>query len=156
MLAPRLPPDFKWPLPPPFTGASEEAAHLAAMRRRSKLVLCVDDDVTIRDIVKHCLQEAGYPVLSCRDGELALIMLNRFQPSVVLLDIDMPGLDGYQTLAEIRQRFPALRTKIVFLTGRRSIDDLRAARRVGVDDSLIKPFTRANLVRRVDRWAGLI
>jgi DNA-binding response OmpR family regulator len=140
----------------PFIGTMAELAQLAASRRRSKLVLCVDDDRSIRDIVKHCLKEAGYPVLNCRDGELALTMLTRFQPSIVLLDIDMPELDGVQTLAEMRRRFPDLRPKVVFLTGRRSIDDLRSAKSVGGDDYMIKPFTRANLVRRVDRWAGLI
>lgn len=134
----------------------EELVRLAASRRRNKLVLCVDDDLTIRDIVKHCLQEAGYPVLTCKDGETALTMLTRFQPAVVLLDVDMPEVDGFQTLAAIRQRFPDLKSRVVFLTGRRALEDVRAAKRMGADDYVAKPFTRANLVRRVDRWTGLV
>jgi len=156
MLTPHLSFDSRLSVASPFVGTLEDLARLSAARRRNKLVLCVDDDLAIRDIVKHCLQEAGYPVLTCRDGETALTMLTRFQPAVVLLDVDMPEIDGIQTLATMQRRFPDLKAKIVFLTGRRSLEDVRTAKRVGVDDYVAKPFTRSNLVRRVDRWAGLI
>ena len=51
------------------------SAQLAIERRRSKLVLCIDDDSSIREIVRHCLTEAGYPVVACRDGVMSLSLL---------------------------------------------------------------------------------
>jgi DNA-binding response OmpR family regulator len=127
-------------------------APAAVNRRRSKLVICVDDDPNIRAIVHTSLTEAGYTVITCRDGMTALTMLSRYQPRILMIDIEMPELDGYATLAEIRQRFPALRSKIIFLTGRRRLADVEEARRLGCDDYIIKPFTTAGLIQRLDHW----
>ncbi|MBL8692308.1 MAG: response regulator [Rhodospirillaceae bacterium] len=133
----------------------DESALPAMNRRRSKLVLCVDDDPNIRQIVKHCLADAGYPVLVCRDGDLCLSMLSLYEPRMILLDVEMPELDGYQTLKEIRARFPRLRAKVMFLTGRRTVADVQMARELEIDGYMIKPFTRANLIRRLDRLSGI-
>ncbi len=133
----------------------DESALQAMNRRRSKLVLCVDDDPNIRQIVKHCLSDAGYPVLVCRDGDLCLSMLSRYEPRMILLDVEMPELDGFETLKEIRARFPHLRARIMFLTGRRLMVDVQQARGLDADGYMIKPFTRANLVRRLDRLTGI-
>ncbi len=133
----------------------DESALQAMNRRRSKLVLCVDDDPNIRQIVKHCLSDAGYPVLVCRDGDLCLSMLSRYEPRMILLDVEMPELDGFETLKEIRARFPHLRAKVMFLTGRRMMGDVQQARGLDADGYMIKPFTRANLVRRLDRLTGI-
>ena len=124
----------------------------AVNRRRSKLVICIDDDPNIRNIVHTSLTEAGYTVITCRDGPTALSMLGRYQPRILLIDIEMPELDGYQTLGEIRRRFPSLRSRIVFLTGRRTLRDVEDARRLGCDDYVIKPFTTAGLIQRLDHW----
>jgi DNA-binding response OmpR family regulator len=142
----------------PADRPSFEAGHAslytkaAVARRRSKLVICVDDDPNLRSIVHTSLSDAGYTVLACRDGETVLSMLSRYQPRILLLDIEMPELDGYQTLGEIRRRFPALRSRIVFLTGRRTLRDVAEARRLGCDDYMIKPFTTAALIQRLDHW----
>ena len=128
---------------------------VAVARRRSKLILCVDDDPSIRAIVRHSLAEAGYSVIASRDGPTALSLLGRYQPQVILMDIEMPEMDGYRTRGEIRQRFPTPRARVVFLSGRRTLADVEEARRLGGDDYLIKPFTTADLVRRLDHWAGL-
>jgi DNA-binding response OmpR family regulator len=121
-------------------------------RRRGKLVLCVDDDPNIRQIVKHCLAKAGYPVLVCRDGLMCLSLLARYEPRVILLDIEMPDFDGFQTVAEMRRRFRDRTTKVLFLTARRTVADVQAAREAGGHDYIVKPFTRGNLVRRLDHW----
>ena len=118
-------------------------------------MLCVDDDMNIRDIVRYSLGEAGYPVLVCRDGLTSLSLLARFEPCLILLDVEMPELNGFELLKEIRERFQTLRAKVIFLTGRQGLEDVRAAQNLGADDYLIKPFTRGNLVRRLDRWCGV-
>jgi len=122
-------------------------------RRRGKLVFCVDDDHNIRQIVKHCLTDAGYPVLVCRDGPTCLALLARYEPRLVLLDMEMPDMDGVQTMVEMRRRFPDRKTKVLFLTGRRTFGDVMLAREHGADDYIIKPFTRGSLIRRLDHWA---
>lgn len=138
-----------------FATARDRAESASAERRRSKLVLCVDDDPNIRDIVRHSLTDAGYPVLACRDGQTSLSLLARYEPRLILLDVEMPELSGFEILKEFRERFPTHRAKVIFLTGRRGADDVRAALNLGADDYLIKPFTRGNLVRRLDRWCGV-
>ncbi len=138
-----------------FATARERAQYASCERRRSKLVLCVDDDMNIRDIVRYSLGEAGYPVLVCRDGLTSLSLLARFEPCLILLDVEMPELNGFELLKEIRERFQTLRAKVIFLTGRQGLEDVRAAQNLGADDYLIKPFTRGNLVRRLDRWCGV-
>jgi two-component system response regulator ResD len=127
----------------------------AIARRRSKLILCVDDDPNIRTIVHQSLADAGYSVIASRDGATALTMLSRYQPRVILLDIEMPEMDGFCTLEEIKQRFPGLKAKVMFLTGRRTLADVKEAKRLGGDDYLIKPFTTGALVQRLDHWVGV-
>lgn len=133
----------------------DESVLQTMTRRRSKLILCVDDDPNIRQVVKHCLIEAGYSVLVCRDGDHCLTVLARYEPRVILLDAEMPEIDGFETLKEMRSRFPRHRAKICFLTGRRGMDDVQTARELGADGYLAKPFTRGNLVRRLDRLTGV-
>lgn len=106
----------------------DESALQAMNRRRRKLVVCVDDDPNIRQIVKHGLADAGYPMLVYRDGDLCLSMLSRYEPRMFLLDVEMPELDGYQALKGGRARFPQLRDKVMFLTGWRTAADVQLAR----------------------------
>jgi CheY-like chemotaxis protein len=105
-----------------------ESALQAMNRRRSKLVVCVDDDPNIRQIVKHGLADAGDPILVCRDGDLCVSMLSHYEPRMFLLDVELPELDGYQAMKGIRARFPQLRDTVIFLTGRRTAADVQMAR----------------------------
>ena len=155
MTEPTLIPDLAGAPSGVILNALDVAFRQKVSRRRGKLVLCVDDDPNIRQIVKHCLTEAGYPALVCRDGEVCLSLLARYEPRLILLDIELPDLDGFQTLQAIRERYPLLRSRIVFLTARRTAADVHSARGLEVDGYIAKPFTRANLVRRLDHLTGI-
>jgi DNA-binding response OmpR family regulator len=124
-------------------------------RRRQKTVMCVDDDQTIREIVSDGLGSAGYQVVVCRTGEDCLSQLSRIEPQIILLDIEMPQLDGFTTLEMIRRRYPALSARIVMLTASRTEDAVHEARHLGADDYFIKPFRIDRLIDRVDFWTGL-
>ena len=124
-------------------------------RRRHKTVMCVDDDQTIRHIVSDGLGAAGYQVVVCRCGEDCLSQLTRIQPQVILLDLEMPHLDGFTTLEMIRNRYPGLEARIIMLTASRTKNSIEEARHLGANDYFIKPFRIDKLVDRVDYWTGL-
>ncbi len=124
-------------------------------RRKNKIVMCVDDDPTIREIVVDCLRAAGYQVIACKTGEECLTRLVRMEVQIILLDLEMPDMDGFSTLQELRRRFPKLTSKIVVLTASKGSHDVQQARDLGAHDYLVKPFQVDRLIQRVDRLAGL-
>ncbi|HST64190.1 MAG TPA: diguanylate cyclase [Mycobacteriales bacterium] len=112
-------------------------------------VLVADDSLVIRAVVRAHLEEKGYAVVEAEDGLAAVERCARDQPDVVLLDIEMPGLDGYQVLARLKTA-PELRDiPVVFLTSRSGMDDVVVALDAGAHDYLRKPFEPPELVARV-------
>jgi PAS domain S-box-containing protein len=114
-----------------------EAAHagaLAGMR-----VLVVDDNVDAGDSLAHVLDLMGCTVRVARSGREALDCLASFEARVVLLDIGMPGMNGYETAKAIRAGFPGVRMTLVALTGWGQDDDKHRARQAGFDHHLVKP-----------------
>jgi diguanylate cyclase (GGDEF)-like protein len=112
-------------------------------------ILIADDSLVIRAVVRSGLEEEGYGVLEAEDGPSALAQCRLHRPDVVLLDVEMPGLDGYQVLAELKADAELKNTPVVFLTGRTGMDDLVAGLRGGAHDYLRKPFEAAELLARV-------
>ena len=81
-------------------------------------ILCVDDDIRMLNTIEDILINAGYAVTLAKSGEQALEYLSKgFEYRLILLDVDMPGMDGYQTLEEIRKINASKNTPIIFLTG---------------------------------------
>jgi len=132
------------------TGGDER---VVGARKRS-LVLCVDDDINIRGILQHILQEDGYTPMMCPSGSECLSILDRVEARLILLDVDMPEMDGFTTCSKVRERYPNLAAKIIFLTGRRTIQDAEEAKVRGGHDFIVKPFTADRLVKRLDHWIG--
>lgn len=112
-------------------------------------VLVADDSLVIRAVVRAHLEAKGYVVVEAVDGIDAVERCTATRPDVVLLDIEMPGLDGYQVLASVKAA-PALRDiPVVFLTSRSGMDDVVAGLQAGAHDYLRKPFEPPELVARV-------
>lgn len=112
-------------------------------------VLIADDSLVIRAVVRAHLEEKGYAVVEAEDGIAAVERCATTRPDVVLLDIEMPGLDGYQVLARLKDA-PELRDiPVVFLTSRSGMDDVVAGLEAGAHDYLRKPFEPQELVARV-------
>ncbi len=112
-------------------------------------VLIADDSLVVRAVVRSRLEEAGYFVVEAEDGESAIARCHESPPDVVLLDVEMPGLDGHQVLARLKLDDELKDIPIVFLTARTSMDDVLAGLRGGAHDYLKKPFEPAELVARV-------
>jgi diguanylate cyclase (GGDEF)-like protein len=112
-------------------------------------ILVVDDSTAMRRILSHALDAAGYRVSQAEDGETALAACRADAPDLVLLDIDMPVMDGLTALKEIKAD-PDLRDiPVLFLTARISGDELAAGLELGALDYLRKPCEPAELTARV-------
>jgi DNA-binding response OmpR family regulator len=110
-------------------------------------ILVVDDDDDIRALVGELLERAGHGVIKAPDGESALKLFYSRQPDLVVLDVSMPGLDGWEVLNRIRELSDV---PVLMLTAR--AEELEKVRglRAGADDYVTKPFGRQELLARVD------
>jgi len=112
------------------------------------LVLIVDDEPSIRLMFRTALQSAGYDTVEAGDGPAALARLQESSPDVVLLDLKMPGMDGMETLRQMREQGDD--TAVVIITAHGSIADAVAAMKLGAVDFITKPVT-PDALRRVVR-----
>lgn len=109
-------------------------------------VLCVDDDEDIRLLLRELLERAGYSVDEAPDGRTALRLLFANTPALVILDVTMPDMDGYQTLERIRDLSDV---PVLMLTARsQELEKVRGLS-AGADDYVAKPFGRQELLARV-------
>ena len=114
-------------------------------------VLVVDDDPNALDIVKTFLEAKGYTVAVAKDGNEALAQLEAVRPALVLLDVMMPGMDGWE-VARVIKNHPAFgRTRVVMLTARSDFADKHEGLRAGADDYIVKPIQLRELGERVER-----
>jgi DNA-binding response OmpR family regulator len=113
---------------------------------REKRVLVVDDDVNVRDVVRRYLEHAGYRVTMAGTGEQALRLAEETDPDLVVLDLMLPGIDGFEVCRRLRQR---RQVPVVMLTARGEEDDRIAGLQLGADDYVAKPFSPRELVLRV-------
>ena len=111
-------------------------------------VMVVEDQREIRSIVEKYLLKEGYDVTSACDGFEALAAFNNSTVHLVLLDIMMPGIDGFEVLSEIRK---VSEIPVIMLTARQSEVDRVKGFRAGVDDYVVKPFSASELMLRVRR-----
>ena len=114
-----------------------------------KEILIVDDEPSIVVPVQFLMQQQGYNVLVAEDGHDALDMIYKYQPDLVLLDIMLPGIDGYE-VCEIVRLNPKLRdVKIIFLTAKGREVEIAKGLALGADAYITKPFSNAELVAKV-------
>jgi DNA-binding response OmpR family regulator len=110
-------------------------------------ILVVDDDPDIRLLLRELLERRGYSLTEARDGNEALRVLFAERPDLVVLDVQMPGLDGWQTLERIRELSDV---PVVMLTARATELEKTRGLRAGADDYVTKPFGRQELLARVE------
>ncbi len=112
-------------------------------------ILVVDDEEMVLSVVQHALQDHGFEVLTASDGPTALNLARRHQPELVVLDINMPGMDGLEVCRRLRGDPVIGDVLILFLTQRDEVDDRVKGLEMGGDDYLPKPFDAEELVARV-------
>jgi DNA-binding response OmpR family regulator len=109
-------------------------------------VLVADDDADILRFVEINLRLEGFEVVTARDGPDALAKVVAVRPDLVLLDVQMPGIDGYTICSRIRADASLAAVPVVIVTANYGSTEVEAAHRAGADDFLVKPFLPATLV----------
>jgi type II secretory ATPase GspE/PulE/Tfp pilus assembly ATPase PilB-like protein/ActR/RegA family two-component response regulator len=113
-------------------------------------VLLVDDEDQLRRVMKDLLEREGYTVAEARDGVQALDQVDSFGPDVIVLDLNLPGLDGYGVLSHLRSRPATADVPVVVLTAKADEDNEVRVFEMGADDFLTKPFRARALSARLD------
>ena len=125
-------------------GKTSKLQHLPAK------VLLVDDEDQLRRVMKDILERDGFTVAEARDGIQALDQVDKFGPDVVVLDLNLPGLDGYGVLAHLRSRPATVNVPVIVLTAKGDEDNEVRVFELGADDFLTKPFRARALSARLD------
>lgn len=126
---------------------------LESLRSR-RLILAVDDSLTVRKIVSITLERLGYRVMTAADGMQALARLSEETPDLVLLDITMPRMDGYQVCKVIKQAPLTKSIPVVMLSGKDGFFDKVKGRLAGATDYITKPFREATLAEVVEKYVS--
>jgi len=120
----------------------------------SRKVLLIDDDDSLRRVTEYSLHSAGFHVLSAADGKQGLAAFRADSPQVVITDIQMPGLSGYDVLQQIKSERPE--TVVIVITAYSSVEKAVDAMKQGAYDYLAKPFSRDELVIVVEKAFNLL
>ncbi len=110
-------------------------------------LLVVDDEPNIRELLSASLRYAGFEVATAADGQQALALAESFRPDLILLDVMMPGLDGFGVVRRMRES--GRRTPVLFLTARDAPEDKVSGLTLGGDDYVTKPFSLDEVIARI-------
>jgi len=136
--------------------AEREVALLAGSGpARPLLVLVVDDSVTVRKVTGRLLERHGMNVLTAKDGVDAMAVMAEHRPDVLLLDIEMPRMDGFEVATQVRQDPQLKNLPIIMITSRTGQKHRDRAMAIGVNDYLGKPYQESVLLQSIARWSQL-
>lgn len=117
--------------------------------KRTK-ILIVDDEPNILLSLEYLMTKQGYQVYIARDGEEALQIINQFIPEIVILDIMMPKVDGYEVCKYIKSQAKTQLSKVIFLSAKSKSEEIAEGMQLGADLYITKPFSTRNLVKQVE------
>jgi len=113
---------------------------------RAKSILVIDDDPSVRKLLQTILEEGDFNVLLAADGIYGMQLVRETKPDLILLDINMPGPDGYQVIQSVRE---SGLTPIIMITGNHSVEATQRCFELGADDFVTKPFRPAEVIARI-------
>jgi DNA-binding response OmpR family regulator len=120
------------------------------------LICIVDDDPDVRELVEYKLVQNGHEVLSATNGRDALLLVPDTKPALLLLDVMMPGLSGFDVLSKLRAD-PATRAlPIIMLTAKAQDADAERGFALGANDYMLKPFSPRELLNRINAQLMLV
>lgn len=114
-------------------------------------ILAVDDDREILDILQGLLTMKGYEVVTAPDGMTAIAAVSKYRPDLMILDVSMPRMSGFQTCQAIRRTKGYESIPVIFLTAKKAEADKKYGERVGGDVYLTKPYNQNELLHVVDK-----
>ncbi|MGB3344172.1 MAG: response regulator [Aequorivita sp.] len=115
-----------------------------------KSLLVIDDNVSIRENIQAMLEMAGYNVKTAANGEKGVALAEMMMPDIILCDIVMPGMDGFDVLRKVRNNNRIGTTPFIFLSALNEKQEIRKGMNVGADDYLTKPFEEAELIEAIE------
>jgi DNA-binding response OmpR family regulator len=118
---------------------------------KQETILIVDDNRDNVEILSAFLESRGYRAVAAQDGQTALAKLEEVQPSLVLLDVMMPGMDGWQVCRTIKRHPEFGSTRVVMVTAKGGYEDKFEGMRSGADDYIVKPVDLKELEEKVER-----
>ncbi|MEH6356957.1 MAG: response regulator, partial [Marinobacter sp.] len=124
------------------------------LRQRAILVMVVDDSVTVRKVTSRLLERNGMEVITAKDGLDAVAQLQDYQPDIILLDIEMPRMDGFEVAGFVRRDDVLRNTPICMITSRTGEKHRERALAIGVNEYLGKPFQETTLLETISRLTG--
>ena len=127
---------------------------MSSARPQSDTILVADDSMTILAMVSSRLERAGYDVVTAARGDEALRLVEEDRPRLVLLDVEMPGLDGVEVARRIRADEALAGTFIVLLTSLSEASEVATGMAAGADAYLTKPFSPQDLQTQVEQLIG--
>lgn len=127
---------------------------MSAHAKTRPLILVAEDDEDILALVVFDLEDEGYEVLTARDGQEAVALALERHPDLILLDVAMPGLDGYEVTRRLRADESTRATPVVLLTARAQVKDVIAGFEAGANDYVTKPFRPDELRTRLHAALG--
>ena len=136
--------------PDPVPAVAHDATSHPRMGTGSPRILLADHDHIVHTVVRMALQNHGMSCKSADNGLTALSLIRSEQPHVAILDVDIPGMDGYEVLAAIREE--KIPTRVIVLTAMEREKDILRAFHLGADDYVTKPFNPFELVARLKRF----
>ncbi len=126
----------------------------SALSDKLYTIACIDDSQTVLNSIRHFLDEKMFYVVMINDPIKALMQIIRSKPDLILLDVEMPNLDGYELCSLLRKHSAFKNTPIIMVTGRKGFVDKAKAKIVRSSGYLTKPFTRSDLLKMVSKYIG--
>jgi two-component system, OmpR family, response regulator len=124
----------------------------ATSSNKSKIILAIDDEAENIVLLSKILSSANYTFFGASNGTEALILVERVIPRLILLDVEMPHVDGFAVCRRLRAEQRLRHVPIAFLTARKTTEDVRAGMAAGGNDFITKPFEAEKLLTRVGHW----
>ncbi|MGQ3684866.1 MAG: response regulator [Candidatus Loosdrechtia sp.] len=113
-------------------------------------ILVVDDEQDLVKLIRYHLEKDGYKVITAFDGENALFLARREKPELIILDLMLPGIDGFEVCRKLKANQELANSAIVMLTAKGEKDDITVGLKLGADDYVTKPFSPKELIARVE------
>lgn len=116
---------------------------------QAKKILVVEDETDLQEILKHLLEDSGYSVRCAGNGKDGLLSYDEFSPDLVLLDVHLPDMNGFEICREIRSRRRNPGTPVILCTVRSEVSPVAEGLNSGADDYILKPFEIDDFLERV-------
>lgn len=125
-----------------------------AAARKAKVVLAADDQPENILMLESLIEGQGFTFFGVNSGADCISLAQRVSPRLILLDVQMPGMDGFETCRRLRTIHTLRQTPVAFLTARKGVADVQAGVAAGGNDFVVKPFAPDKLIARVLHWTS--